>query len=111
MDEIIPSEYYLSQNFPNPFKETTNIKYCLPFKSKVTLKVFNSDCEMIEQIVNDVQEAGTYEVEFDGQKFSDGDYLYVMEAIAIGSGFKKIFSYKKKMIIKTLENSQQTLNK
>jgi hypothetical protein len=99
MDEIIPSEYYMSQNFPNPFIETTNIKYCLPVKSKVSLRVFNSDCEMIEQIINDVQEAGTYEVEFDGQKFSDGDYLCVIEAIDIGSGFNKIFNDTRKMIL------------
>jgi len=109
MDEIIPSEYYLGQNFPNPFKEATNIKYCLPVKSKVTITVFNSDCEMIKQIVNDVQEAGTYEVKFNAQKFSGGEYLYMMEAIDIGSGFDKIFNDTKKMNL--LELNNQIINK
>lgn len=99
MDEIIPSDYYLSQNFPNPFKDITNIKYCLPVKSKVTLRVFNMDCEMIEQIVNDIQEADTYQVKFVGQNFSGGEYFYVMQAVDIGTGFKKVFSNAKKMIL------------
>jgi hypothetical protein len=104
MDEIIPSEYYMSQNFPNPFKEATNIKYCLPVKSKVTIRVFNSDCEMIKQLVNDVQEAGTYQVKFDGQKFSCGEYLCAIEAVDTGSGLKKIFNDTKKMVLQKLNN-------
>lgn len=96
---LIPLEFHLSQNYPNPFKETTSIKYCLPVKSKVTLRVFNADREMIGQIVNDIQEAGTNQVKFNGQKISGGEYLYVMEAIDVDSGFKKFFSDTKRMIL------------
>jgi RNA binding exosome subunit len=99
MDEIIPSKYYLGQNFPNPFQDTTKIKYCLPVKSKVTIRVFNSDCEIIKHIVNDVQEAGTYQVKFDRQELSSGEYLCVMEAIDISSGFQKTFNDTKKMVL------------
>jgi hypothetical protein len=63
-NNLIPTEFYLSQNYPNPFKEKTTIKYCVPYKTKVRLAVCNSDGELVEELVNEEKKAGTYEVEF-----------------------------------------------
>ncbi len=52
MEVLVPSEFYLSQNSPNPFKDMTKIKYCLPCKTKVILTLFNSTGEMIKELVN-----------------------------------------------------------
>lgn len=98
MEEFIPSEFYLSQNFPNPFNGQTNIKYCLPVKAKVNLDVFNSDGEIVKELVNNTQEAGTYEIKLNCNDFLEGQYYYVIEAVDLGSGLKKIFNDTKKMI-------------
>lgn len=98
MEEFIPSEFYLSQNFPNPFNVQTDIKYCLPVKAKVSLNIFNSDGEIVKELVNNTQEAGTYEIKLNGCDFSEGQYYYAIEAVDLGSGLKKIFNDTKKMI-------------
>lgn len=64
MDELEPSEFYLAQNYPNPFKESTVIKYCVAYKTRVNLKVFNAEGKEIEQLVDEEKKPGTYEVEF-----------------------------------------------
>lgn len=64
MNDLIPSEFYLSQNYPNPFRDKTTIKYCITYKTKVILEVFSAEDKMIERLLDEEKEAGTYEVEF-----------------------------------------------
>jgi len=84
MKELVPTEFFLSQNFPNPFKDSTKIKYCLPEKMKVNLTVYNSDGEKVKQLVNQIQRAGTYETSLDGSDFKNGFYYYRLEAVPTG---------------------------
>ena len=86
MDELVPSEFYLSQNYPNPFMEKTTIKYCVPDKTSIKLTVLDSDMKTIRELENALKEAGTYEVEFDGSSLKQGTYFYKFEA----KGFNKI---------------------
>jgi len=65
VDNLTPSEFYLSQNYPNPFSEKTTIKYCVAYKTKVSLKVLNPEGKMIKILIDEEKEAGTYEIEFD----------------------------------------------
>ena len=64
-DDVIPLEFYLSQNYPNPFKEKTIIKYCVAYKTRVQLTVYNSEGKVIEKLVDTEKNPGTYEVGFD----------------------------------------------
>ena len=99
MEELVPSEFYLGQNFPNPFNKATNIKYCLPVKSKVKLNIFKSAGEIVKQLVNNIQEAGTYEIKLNGCDFEEGQYYNVIEAVDLGSGLKNKFIDTKKMLM------------
>jgi hypothetical protein len=64
MEDVIPTEFYLSQNYPNPFKEKTIIKYCVGYKARVVLSVYNSEGEEIEKLIDEEKKPGTYEIEF-----------------------------------------------
>jgi len=74
-NNLIPTEFYLSQNYPNPFSERTSIKYCVAYKTNVKLEVFDSEGEMIKVLVSEEKEAGTYEAEFNGSGMSEGFVL------------------------------------
>ena len=80
MEDLLPTEYYLSQNHPNPFREKTIIKYCLPEEIRIKLEIFNSEKEKIKTLVDEIKEPGTYQVEFKPNGFDDGIYLYRLTA-------------------------------
>ena len=80
MDELVPSEFYLSQNYPNPFKDKTTIKYCVPDKTFIKLTVLDSDMKILDELENEVKEAGTYEVKFNGNEVQEGTYFYKLKA-------------------------------
>jgi len=76
----IPEEFVLYQNYPNPFNSTTIIKYSISVKINVELKVFDILGREIKTLVNEVKEAGRYEVIFSGSKLSSGIYFYRLKA-------------------------------
>jgi len=86
MNEFIPSEFYLAQNYPNPFKGKTIIKYCVAYKTRVQITVHNTEGEEIEKLVDEEKKPGTYEVEFStchscvSRNLSDGFYFYRLDA-------------------------------
>jgi hypothetical protein len=61
------NNYILYQNYPNPFNPTTKIGYKLKDKGYVKLYVYDVKGELVEVLVNQTQEAGYYEVEFNGE--------------------------------------------
>ncbi len=57
-----PGKLELQQNFPNPFSQETTIRYAIPERTPVELKVFDMCGREIAQLVNQTQDAGTYSV-------------------------------------------------
>lgn len=80
MEDLIPTEFYLSQNYPNPFKDNTIIKYCLPEETRIRLEIFNSKEEKIKTLIDEIKEAGTYQVELHANGLKEGIYLYRITA-------------------------------
>ena len=91
LTEYIPSEFALYQNYPNPFNPTTMIRYQIPETQKVIVKVFNTLGAEVAELVNGTQEAGRYEINFDGRNLASGTYIY---RIVTGD-----FTQTKKMIL------------
>ena len=82
-NNLIPADFYLSQNYPNPFRYKTTIKYCVPYETYVKLTVFNSSGEMIKKLVDEVKSAGAYEIEFEvhsADSLAKTIYFYHFEA-------------------------------
>jgi hypothetical protein len=81
----IPATFELQQNYPNPFNPTTKIKYGLPTKSHMTLKVYNLLGQEINTLVDQVVPAGTHETQWDGKdktgvEVATGIYFYKLVA-------------------------------
>jgi 5-hydroxyisourate hydrolase-like protein (transthyretin family) len=77
---IGPKEFKLEQNYPNPFNPSTVISYQLPVISKVTLKVYDILGSEVKTLVNEEQEAGYKELQFNGSNFASGMYVYRLQA-------------------------------
>ncbi len=72
----VPSEYHLSQNFPNPFNPSTTINYSVTEGSKVDLIVYDLSGKEVAILVNGYKPAGNYSVNFSDNKLSSGVYYY-----------------------------------
>lgn len=72
--------FALFQNYPNPFNPATTIRYGLPNRSHVLLTVYTTLGQQVAVLQNEEQEAGYYEVRFDGSGLSSGVYFYRIEA-------------------------------
>lgn len=86
--DFIPSEFSLSQNFPNPFNPVTTIRFALPSNMKpslaagkretsnVKLIVYDMLGREVTTLVNEEKSPGTYEVKWDAVGVSSGIYFY-----------------------------------
>jgi len=76
----IPRQFELTQNYPNPFNPITTIKYKLPELSVVKIKVYDILGRELNNLVNEEQNAGVYDIEFDGSELMSGIYIYQLRA-------------------------------
>jgi hypothetical protein len=72
--------FELSQNYPNPFNPSTVINFKVPFKSRVTIKVFNILGSEVATILNEEKPAGSYNVTFNAGSLASGVYFYQLRA-------------------------------
>lgn len=72
--------YQLENNYPNPFNPVTRIGYSVPAETRVVLKVFNILGTEIQTLVNKIQPAGSYFVDFYAADLPSGIYVYTMQA-------------------------------
>ncbi|MCI0495160.1 T9SS type A sorting domain-containing protein [candidate division KSB1 bacterium] len=70
----------LEQNYPNPFNPTTQIRYQIARAEKVDLILYNILGERVAQLVNEQQNPGSYEVNFNASNLAAGVYLYQLKA-------------------------------
>ncbi|MDZ7723039.1 MAG: T9SS type A sorting domain-containing protein [candidate division KSB1 bacterium] len=77
--ETLPVENQLVQNYPNPFNPVTTIQYDLNAASRVKLTVFNTRGQQVAELVNHLQQAGSYTVTWNASDMPSGVYLYTLE--------------------------------
>ena len=73
-------DFILSQNYPNPFNPTTVIEYTIPKDSHVTLKIYDVLGQEVETLVNEEENVGRYQVQFNGSRLASGVYFYRLVA-------------------------------
>ena len=79
------SDYYLENNYPNPFNPATKIRFTIAQNEKgksknVTLKVYDVLGNEVATLLNKELTPGNYEIPFDGSELASGVYLYRLQA-------------------------------
>lgn len=71
--------YGLEQNYPNPVRHSTIIRFSLPGAAHVLLTVLSTDGEEIGVVVDKKMEAGLHSVDFKAKDLPSGTYFYKLE--------------------------------
>ncbi|MBV6479502.1 MAG: hypothetical protein HGGPFJEG_02276 [Ignavibacteria bacterium] len=96
-------DFELFQNYPNPFNPVTIIAFTIPRVAQtnslcyVQLSVYDVTGKEVTRIVDEYNNVGYYEVEWDGSEFGSGIYFYKLE---IENGGNKFSDTKRMMLLK-----------
>lgn len=63
---LVPQEFELIQNFPNPFNSSTSISVKLPRDANIKLDIYNSLGQMVKNITEGYHQAGIHTFSWDG---------------------------------------------
>lgn len=74
-ETLLPHNFILNHNYPNPFNPITIINYQLPIRGFVNLKIFDLLGREIETLLSEEKLAGIYEVTWNAEKFTSGIYI------------------------------------
>jgi hypothetical protein len=77
---IIPSDFKLYQNIPNPFNPSTKIRFEIPKATHTKLYVFDALGRIVANLVDEQLQSGIYETEFDGSNLTSGVYFCKLES-------------------------------
>jgi hypothetical protein len=81
ISSVVPGDFSLAQNFPNPFNPTTAIRFDMKKTANVTLKVYNAQGQEVATLINnEVVSPGTKEVTFGASNLGSGIYFYTLSA-------------------------------
>ncbi len=74
-NQLIPSGYYLSPAYPNPFNSTTRITYGLRITSNVSLKLYDLSGRLIQTLVEGQRQAGIQTTILNAAELPSGLYF------------------------------------
>ena len=90
VDKTITTHIFSFDVTPNPFSKLTTIRYTVPISGKVSVKLYNASGKLIETLVNDNLNVGTYSMNLSANKFAKGVYFVKYESDTNRSELKLI---------------------
>lgn len=79
-DKIIPVNYWLGNNYPNPFNPVTKISFGLPAASNTKIVIYDITGREVSEIIDRKLDAGNYSINWDARNFASGIYFYKLES-------------------------------
>ena len=95
----IPIQYDLSQNYPNPFNPSTTIRYALPKRSQLKIRIINLLGQVVAELMNTEQAAGYQSIIWNA-KVTSGIYFYRIEATDLSNPNNRFVDTKKMILLK-----------
>jgi photosystem II stability/assembly factor-like uncharacterized protein len=77
--EQVPTSFDLKQNYPNPFNPITTIRYEIPRRAHVVLKILNLLGEEVATLIDEEKESGSYQVTWSAVGIASGVYFYRLQ--------------------------------
>lgn len=95
-NKSLPTHFKLYNNYPNPFNPSTTIKYEIPTKSKIDIKVYDILGREVKTLLSRNQQPGVYETIWNGtnnfnSQVASGVYLIRMVSEKFNSSIKVVF--------------------
>jgi len=76
---VTPNSFELFQNYPNPFNPTTILKFSIPKRNYVELKVYDILGNEVATLVNEEKLPGEYQIEFSVTDLPSSVYFYRLQ--------------------------------
>ena len=94
--KVIPGEFALHQNFPNPFNPSTEIRFDLPAEGKVELAIYNLMGQNIRTLYTDNMTPGYHAIIWNGtndmgSQVATGMYFYSIQTSEFQATKKMLF--------------------
>ena len=94
--DLLPTEYALHENFPNPFNPSTTLRFDLPYAGDVSLTIYNMLGQKVKSFDMRGIQAGKHTLRWNatndlGEKVSTGVYLYQLQTKDFMKTRKMIF--------------------
>lgn len=94
-ESLIPSDFKVYTNHPNPFNPTTNIRYDLPYNDFITIQIFDMMGRLVKTLINSSQTAGSKSIQWNatnnqGEVVSAGMYICIIQAGEIRKTIKMV---------------------
>ena len=89
----IPTEFSVSNAYPNPFNPVTNITFSIPKTMNVELNVLDIQGRIVNKIAQGMYDAGSYDMVVDGNNLSSGMY-FIQLITEDGSKYSKVLLLK-----------------
>jgi endoglucanase len=77
--DSLKNDFILYQNRPNPFHNSTQIDFEMIRQTKVHLNVIDPLGKIVDRVINENRDVGTYHVVFEGKQLSSGIYFYILK--------------------------------
>ena len=92
---ILPIDYKLLQNFPNPFNSFTRIRFEIPQKSNVTVRIYDLLGREVKNLYEKDIEPGYYEIPWNStdennRTIASGTYFVILDIKDNGKVIKRI---------------------
>lgn len=75
-----PADFILYKNYPNPFNESTTIKYSLPLSGYIKLCIYNIIGQQIESLYEGQSQAGNYHLSWNVGGLPSGVYFACLKS-------------------------------
>ncbi|MCB0716918.1 MAG: DUF4331 family protein, partial [Bacteroidetes bacterium] len=74
----VPDAFLLEQNYPNPFDGSTTVAYNVKNGGDVSLRVYDLTGREVATLVDEAQQPGTYQAEWDARGMASGTYFLTL---------------------------------
>jgi len=102
-ENIVPNDYVLLDNYPNPFNPETTIRFGLPEQAQVSLSVYDMLGQEVVSLADGYMEPGLHSSVWDGRTSSGtqvGSGVYIYRLVTTGVSGKTFVVQKKMLLMK-----------